>query len=540
MPIAKLLRLSGRWIRVALEIALFSALLLATRCANYRDVFVEGKIYFVDADSYSRMTRARLVLEHPGLVVRQHTFENYPDGISPHTTAPLDYLIALLAACLRSFTAQPLDLAGAIVSPLLALGAGWFLWWWARGIAWPGQYAVLLLYALSAILVHGTALGRPDQQSLLIVTLLLALAAEYRLQERPSRGWGIFSGIGWGLALWVSLYEPLILLAALLLSFVVADRAQFTARARRTGWWILIGIILLAALIERRLPEWPEAEPFFANWAGTIGELRPLGLTNPAWLHWCGGLLLVSPFFLFMAVRRRLLPWTFAVLLALSFLLTLGQARWGYFFALLFLFTLPAQLMIVRPGLRAVAALVVTLFPLLLFWDRSSWPNEETLARRAAERGAMVEWRAVASSLGGAEPGAILAPWWLAPATAYWSGQPVVAGSSHESLPGIVASARFFLSTSPDEAWQILRQHGVRWVMTDDSDSVAVNSAAILGVSVPADALCRTLDHSPRQVPLFLKIVGRSGPCTLYEVRDLPGKSVPLGRRGVDRSPSSF
>ena len=526
--------------RVALEIGLFSALILATRCANFRDVFVGGQIYFVDPDCYARMTRVRMVAENPGFIVRHHDFENFPAGISPHTTAPLDYLIALLAIALRPFTTQPLDLAGAIVSPLLALGAGWFLWWWTRRIAWPGRYAMLLLYALSAILVHGTALGRPDQQSLLIVLLLVALAAEYRLQEKLSRGWGIVSGLSWGLALWVSLYEPLILLGALLLSLAISGRAQLTAPARRPGWLILPALLLLAALVERRLPVWPGAEPFFANWAGTIGELRHVPLTNPVWLYWCGGLLLVSPFLLFFAGRRRILPSTFVGLLALCFLLTLEQARWGYFFALLFLFTLPAQLVLVRRGWRVGAALVVTLFPLLIFWQKSFSPNEGTAARQAAERSALAQWRAVASSLGEMSPGPVLAPWWLAPATAYWSGLPVVAGSSHESLPGIVASARFFLSTSPDEAAEILERHGVKWVLTDESDRVAANSAAILGVSAPADALCRVLDRFPPQVPSFLEVVGKNGSCRLYKCATRGTNLAPEGHPAVDISLSGF
>ncbi len=399
--------------RVALELALFSGLILATRCANYRDVFVDGKIYFVDADCYSRMTRVRLVAAEPGLVVRQHDFENFPAGIIPHTTAPLDYLIALLAAGLRPFTAEPLDLAGAMISPLLALGAGWFLWWWSRRMNWPGRFALLLLYALSAILVHGTALGRPDQQSLLIATLLVALAAETRLREMPTRGWAIASGLSWGLALWVSLYEPLILLLGLVALLALTARAQLTAPARRPGWWALLGVVLLAALVERRLPAWPAADPFFANWATTIGELRPVSLTNPAWLYWSGGLLLVSPLLLFLAARRGLLPWSLAGLLALSFVLTLGQARWGYFFALVFLFSLPAQFALVRPGWRGGALLLATLLPLLVFWDKTWWPDDATVERQAEERIALTQWRAVASSLAGpvpaADPGAVVA-----------------------------------------------------------------------------------------------------------------------------------
>ena len=244
----------GHGIRIAAELAILTALILGPRCANYQDVFVGGRIYFVDGDCYSRMTRVRLVAQHPGLVVRHHDFENFPAGTSPHTTAPLDYLIVLLAAGLRPLTSQPLDLAGAIVSPLLALAGGWFLWWWSRRISWPGRYGMLLLYSLSAILVHGTALGRPDQQSLLIVVMLVALAAEWRLQENASRGWGIVSGMSWGMALWVSLYEPLILLLALVLALTIVARSSLTARPRRLGWWIFLGIMALAAVIERRVP----------------------------------------------------------------------------------------------------------------------------------------------------------------------------------------------------------------------------------------------------------------------------------------------
>jgi hypothetical protein len=517
-----LLRRIGYGIRIAGELAILTVLILGTRCANYQDVFVGGRIYFVDADCYSRMTRVRLVAEHPGLVVRHHDFENFPAGTSPHTTAPLDYLIVLLAAGLRPLTSQPLDLAGAIVSPLLALAGGWFLWWWSRRISWPGRYGMLLLYSLSAILVHGTALGRPDQQSLLIVLVLVALAAEWRLQEKASRGWGIVSGISWGMALSVSLYEPLILLLALVFALVIVARSSLTARPRRLGWWIFLGIMTLAAVIERRVPVWPGSDLFFANWSRSIGELRPVGLTNPIWFYWCSGLLVVSPLLLALALKRRLLPFAFAGLLALCFLLTLWEARWGYFFALVFLLTIPVQLTLVRPGWLAVGVMTIALLPLLQFWDARLWPNEEISSQDTADRIALAQWRAVTSALAGPESGPILTPWWLAPATAYWSGQPVVAGSSHESLPGIVDTARFFLSTSATEASEILRRHRVRWVLAEDGERVAANSAAILGVPAPANALCRRLDGSPLQVPLFLKLARRNGACTLYRVEYSP------------------
>ena len=130
-----------------LEIVILSALVLATRCTNYQDVFVAGNIYFVDADCYARMTRVRMCAARPGLILRRHDFENFPQGTTPHTTAPLDYLILGLALPLKPFTTQPLDMAGAFVSPLLALTGAWFLWWWSRRMKFRYRWAMLILFA---------------------------------------------------------------------------------------------------------------------------------------------------------------------------------------------------------------------------------------------------------------------------------------------------------------------------------------------------------------------------------------------------------
>ena len=174
----------GRFALIVFEITLLSALILATRCANYQDVFVAGNVYFVDADCYARMTRAQMVREKPGLIIRHHAFENFPQGTPPHTTAPLDYLIVALSLFLNPFTAHALDLAGAFVSPLLALLGGWFLWWWS--VKFRYRWVMLILYAISPILVHGTELGRPDHQSLLILLVAIAICAEWSSQTLQS------------------------------------------------------------------------------------------------------------------------------------------------------------------------------------------------------------------------------------------------------------------------------------------------------------------------------------------------------------------
>ena len=227
------------------EISLLSALVLATRCANYEDVFVAGNIYFVDAECYARMTRVGMCAAKPGLILRHHDFENFPEGTSPHTTVPLDYLILGLALPLKPFTAQPLDMAGAFVSPLLALAGAWFLWWWSRRMKLRYRWVTLFLFAISPILVHGTELGRPDHQSLLILLVTIGICAEWRLQtvaDPPSPSSGVastaaarernrsavVSGAAWGLALWVSTYEPLVLfLIVLVTSFLLNPLALF-------------------------------------------------------------------------------------------------------------------------------------------------------------------------------------------------------------------------------------------------------------------------------------------------------------------------
>jgi asparagine N-glycosylation enzyme membrane subunit Stt3 len=224
------------------EVFTLSALILLTRCANYRDVFVGEQIYFVDADCYARMTRARICFEHPGTIVRHQDFENFPAGISPHTTAPLDYLIVGLAALLTPFSRNALEVAGAIVSPFIALALAILLCWWTRRMSMRFRFGLLILYAISPILAHGTALGRPDHQSLLIALIAVGLCAEWTLAvlkgraprdpsasqssalQRSARRWGVLSGASWGLAIWVSLYEPAILFFLVLITLLVTGQ----------------------------------------------------------------------------------------------------------------------------------------------------------------------------------------------------------------------------------------------------------------------------------------------------------------------------
>ena len=173
------------------------------------------------------------------------------------------------------------------------------------------------------------------------------------------------------------------------------------------------------------------------------------------------------------------------VLLVATYFLTVWQARWGYFFVLIFALALPALLAPIKSGAAVWIAFVLSMFPILRDWDERLWPNEAQLADRVERRIESAQIRDLALSLRSPEVHPFLAPWWLSPSIAYWSGQPGVAGSSHESLNGIEESARFFLSENLQQAREILEKRHVAWVFAYDSDRVAQNSAAILNEPLP-------------------------------------------------------
>ena len=514
-----------------IEIAILSVLILVTRCANYQDVFVAGNIYFTDADCYARMTRVRMCSEHPGLIVRHHDFENFPTGTIPHTTAPLDYLILALSTVLKPFTAHALDLAGALISPLLALLGGWFLLWWSRRMKFRYRWVMLILYAISPVLIHGTELGRPDHQSLMMLLLTVAICAEWSQQAEAGafaatnrRKWSIVTGVAWGLAIWISAYESLVLFLVVMVVSALKDPKAISASTRRAGWLCFALLILIALLIERRIPSFliVYSNPLFQNWAHTIGELTHISPANPIWLRWCGYLLLVTPFLVcFSAAKSRhrsqLTPPTYVlVLLVVTYVLTIWQARWGYFFALVFALALPRLLEPIRWRWAVWIAFFLSIYPILRDRDERLWPGEAELALRVEQRSEVVQLRDLALSLRSSEIRPFLAPWWLSPSIAYWSRQPGIAGSSHESLDGIADSAQFFLCDDWQKARQILQNHRVDWVFAYDSERVAQNSAAISSQAVPAFPLCRMLDRTPGQVPPFLIFAAQNGTCKLY------------------------
>jgi hypothetical protein len=524
-----------------IEITVLSALILVTRCANYQDVFVAGNVYFADADCYARMTRARMCEKRPGLILRHHDFENFPGGTTPHSTAPLDYLILALSILLKPFTPHALDLAGALVSPLLAVLGGWFLWWWSRRMKFRYGRVMLILYAISPILVHGAELGRPDHQSLQMLLATVAICLEWsaqnpeavcvpgdairesRMSWHPRTCW-TFGAAAWALAIWVSAYEPLVLFLVVAVTTSLVNPRTLFGRDRRTGWILFAVIIVGALLIERRVPSLAifQSSAIFKNWSRTIGELAHVSPADPIWFRWTGYMIVVTPILIWSCVREREVGASggcavpIYLLLVATYLLTIWQARWAYFFVLLFAIALPALLEPIKSRVAVWIAFILSIFPILADWDAHLWPNEAEFARRIEQRNESVQLRELAINMRSPKTFPFLAPWWFSPAIAYWSGQPGVAGSSHESLEGIEQSARFFLSQDWQASRKILEDRRVTWVIAYDFERLARNSSAVLGLGLPQYPLCFVLDSRPAQVPRFLIFSGQNGAGKLY------------------------
>jgi hypothetical protein len=83
-------------------------------------------------------------------------------------------------------------------------------------------------------------------------------------------------------------------------------------------------------------------------------------------------------------------------------------------------------------------------------------------------------------------------------------------------LPGIEASARFFLSEDWQTARKISDGRRVSWVIAYDFERLARNSAALLGSALPQRPLCFVLDRTPAQAPRFLIFSSQNATAKLY------------------------
>lgn len=507
--------------KTILGAASLAVLFLAAVSSNRTQVFVPRAdggvlVVYADGDCHSRMQRAAMVAEKPGAIIRAHDFENYPQGTIPHTTAPMDYLIAALGVFVR-----PLDVAGAWISPLLGLITLLFLFFWSRAIDLRQRWPMLILFAVSPALTHAFALGRPDHQSLLVALTTIALATNFAFIRTSHNAWAWASGLAWGLALWVSWFEPLILLLAQEMARVVALRGSAYPRAWRKALVLTASIALGAWALEGFRNPWPseEVRALFPRWATLLGELQRVD--PQAMLSWTGWLLVPAPLLLGWNYYKSRDPLALVVLVLLIAVtaLTGWQARWNAWQAAVFCLALPWVLAPLRKTWVVATVFVVSLWPVAWAWDAriAASPKEMDRQIETMIEAALLE--EVAQVLAAQPHGGVLAPWWISPALARAGGQPMVAGTSHQSLPGSADTARFFLAEDDEEALALLRQRDVRFVVADDPDRVTATSTALLGIAAPENPLIERLARGC-DLPVFLEPVFANKFFRVYKVAD--------------------
>ncbi len=500
----------------------FALILLGLGCqfSRWGDVFLGGEVYFLDPDCYSRMTRVQMISEGQGPFVRFHDFENAPLGITPHTTAPMDWLIATGSPVLQSAgVPNSRDVSGALISPCLGLV---FLvviaaWAWTQPLGAAG----LLLAAVSPILTHAFSVGRPDHQSLLVLLLAAAIIAETRIWRGKPGAWTVVSAVVWAMACWVSLFEPLILLGLCLgLRAVVLGRKAFAD----SGFcaFLFLAVLGTALFFEGWRFSFPggEVRDYFGRWASQIGELQPAkSQTLFGWLGWLGAFLPVVLLWGAWAKRDRTLLAS-ACLMIFVIALSFSAARWGYFAALAGVFFLPAGLALIPKRWLAWVAFFISLWPVAQVWDLQIFPEGESKRAQDVARAENILLRETAQAIRDLPfHGNVLAPWWISPALAYWSGRPFIAGSSHQSLPGTVASARFYLAATDDEALSILSERHVKVVVSDDPSRLTQNSVSVLGTEAPLLEMATRLQRRPP--PDLLEPVFQNQFFGVFKVRSL-------------------
>jgi hypothetical protein len=247
----------------------------------------------------------------------------------------------------------------------------------------------------------------------------------------------------------------------------------------------LAGILLVAFLVDG----WRVApfHPAFERWVQNIGELRSAGLGGI--FSWCGWLVAVAPVVLIWRAwrERGAVCVFFAVLVLVLAGLCLWHARWGYFLAVAFAVSLPWVLGDVRWRLAGAAVFLASLWPVAGEWERMLFPEGEALRARVENVADAVALREAALVLKGEPQGGVLAPWWFSPAIVWWSGQPCVGGTSHQSLPGIVESCEFYMGGGDG------LPRGVSYVFAYEPERLEANSAQILGRPVRGRTQARAL-----------------------------------------------
>ena len=315
-------------------------------------------------------------------------------------------------------------------------------------------------------------------------------------------------------------------------------------RRESPAFGISFGVVMLLALVIEGVHVFvppPEIRPVLARWLEFIAEMRGMGareflnalafsgapemsfLEAPAFI-----VLLFLPWIGYRLWREKNQTDRFVIGLTIFLAgFALFERRWLPYASLVELFLLARYIQIApRHWTRLLLGAA------FLFNAGFANYGQTRIALANPPNQPSPELAQIARSID--QPGGVLAPWWLSPGLLYFSGQPIVSGSSHCGITGIVASARFFATTSWEEADRILRDRQVRWVVVWDEPTYVYpllgSSQEILGEKVSTDQQKGDADATVAQtlvtdndVPAELRLRAVTTHFKLYQVLLDPG-----------------
>jgi hypothetical protein len=341
----------------------------------------------------------------------------------------------------------------------------------SREFTLTGRSLLLIGTAALPAIVWATAFGRPRHQSLILVLMAMGFTAEYerwQIELTPKRAWNIFAGVVWGLACWTSLFEPSVVVAVLILFNLAVRRRESFIFLVSFGVVVFLMILLEGGHIFSNIFNiyhlTPEYREYAFNWLKTIAEVQPVSIAGMVTQMTL--ILLILPLVAWRLWPRASGNKTDALLIILTLILIILmalQSRWIYYAALGEIF-LVARYCQTTP-LRWTKVFVLVFFLIGL----ADADYEQIIAHPgAAQNQPSLEMAQISRGID--HPGGIMAPWWISPGLLYFSGQPIVSGSSHCGMTGIVDSAQFFAATSWEDAERILKQRQVRWIVVWDDE----------------------------------------------------------------------
>ncbi|HKQ47992.1 MAG TPA: hypothetical protein VJZ71_07990 [Phycisphaerae bacterium] len=227
-------------------------------------IFTPSGVLFVDPDDFMRLVRVRSILEGGPRIIRHDSQVNWPHGVDPHWTAPMDYLLVAANSLFGGLSQTSDRLAGTAAWVPVWLGMAYSLVMMAmirRACGWGPALLAGCMIVFSPAYHRVFQLGHPDHHCLLELLFAVSVAAWVpRLgingeQRVPSHAAVVMGGIAIGLAIWVAAQAlavwAAILAGATFASFHASPEDRPIWAARRRQWSLaVLGVVFCGHVVE--------------------------------------------------------------------------------------------------------------------------------------------------------------------------------------------------------------------------------------------------------------------------------------------------